>query len=141
MGRVLVSQPVYQLTKDFFLITPRQATGIKGKKGAISWYQVEGPLDDTLARRARKPRPLVGRQAEMARLRQSYRPAWMAVARSWRCKARPASAKATWPIDCLAWRVSAALRCTFLFVARSMQKRLCSVDAAYPFAGWHHIDR
>jgi class 3 adenylate cyclase len=69
MGRILVSQQVYAVTQDFFLITPRQEIRVKGKREPVPIYQVEGPLDDTLARRAHSRGALVGRQAEMAQAR------------------------------------------------------------------------
>ncbi len=66
MGRILVSQQVYQATQDLFISTPRPAIKVKGKGKPILLYQVEGPLENSLAARAHSRGPLIGRQAELA---------------------------------------------------------------------------
>jgi class 3 adenylate cyclase len=65
-GRVLVSQMVSRAVEDYFALTSRPAIRVKGKSKPIPIFQVEGPRDDTLARRAHNRGRTIGRESELS---------------------------------------------------------------------------
>jgi len=65
LGRILVSQPVKELTGETFLFTQRPPIRVKGKSLPIQVSQVEGIQEDTLLRRIHGRGKLVGRNVEL----------------------------------------------------------------------------
>lgn len=70
MGQILIEQKVQKVVADYFVLSPLPPMRVKGKSKPVAVFQVDGPRDDTLARRAHSRGSLVGRSAEMAQARQ-----------------------------------------------------------------------
>ncbi len=68
-SQILVSQKVQDEACEIFDLTPLQPIRVKGKSKPISIYQVEGPRENALLRRARQRDPLWGRDAELTQAR------------------------------------------------------------------------
>lgn len=70
MGQILISQRVKDVVSDFFVLTPLHAIQVKGKSKPINIYQLEGPRNETLAKRVRERGLLIGRSSELAEARE-----------------------------------------------------------------------
>lgn len=70
---VLIGPETYALTKHAFEVRPRGSVDIRGRRESLETYEVLGPLTAADARRpaAAPATPFVGRQAEMAALRDA----------------------------------------------------------------------
>ncbi|MFM8321762.1 MAG: adenylate/guanylate cyclase domain-containing protein, partial [Chloroflexota bacterium] len=68
MGRILIGPAVQEMVGEYFLLTERPPVRLKGKSRPVPTAQVEGPLEDSLIRRARSRSPLIGRGAELGPL-------------------------------------------------------------------------
>src|SRR5690554_5928455 len=70
---VLIGPETYALTKHAFEVRPRGSVDIRGRRESVETYEVLGPLTAADAHRPAAPpaTPFVGRQAEMAALRDA----------------------------------------------------------------------
>lgn len=68
-GQVLLSQDVHQAVRDAALTASRPPIQVKGKAQPVPIYELTGLREDRLARRLREQGPLIGRGAELERLR------------------------------------------------------------------------
>ena len=66
-GQILISEPVLERTKAYFVTAKLPPVRVKGKKKAVSIWQIDGPREDTLLNRLESRTALIGRTTELAR--------------------------------------------------------------------------
>ncbi len=65
-GEILLSQRVYDVVSDYFVISALKPIQVKGKSKRIAVYQVDGPRESMLEARIHTPEALIGRATELA---------------------------------------------------------------------------
>ena len=69
-GQVLISQHACDAVVDYFVLTALTPLRVKGKRNPVVVHQVDGPRDDTLAKRMRTRGEIFGRETELAQVDQ-----------------------------------------------------------------------